>query len=82
MYNAAGYEELLNYRKEHIGSVEEGNDFLTPGFKLRSKYIIHAVSPLYMGGDRCEEAKLRSCYRKTNQKNAKVQKGDSATRVD
>lgn len=67
VYKAAGYEELLNYRKEHIGFVEEGNAFITPGFKLRSKYIIHAVSPLYMGGDKGEEAKLRSCYRKSLQ---------------
>lgn len=67
VYKAAGYEELLNYRKEHIGFVEEGNAFITPGFKLRSKYIIHAVSPLYLGGDKGEEAKLRSCYRKSLQ---------------
>ncbi len=67
VYNAAGYEELLEYRKEKIGYVPEGEAFITPGFKLQAKYIIHAVSPLYMGGDSGEEEKLRSCYRKSLQ---------------
>jgi len=40
---------------------------MTPGFKLQAKYIIHAVSPLYMGGGQGEEGKLRSCYRKSLQ---------------
>lgn len=67
VYNAAGYEELLNYRKENIGFVEEGSAFITPGFKLKAEYIIHAVSPLYMGGNSGEEEKLRSCYKKSLQ---------------
>lgn len=67
VYMAAGYDELLKYREEKIGFVPEGEAFITPGFKLQAKYIIHAVSPLYMGGDRGEEGKLRSCYRKSLQ---------------
>ena len=67
IYNAAGYEELLAYRKEQIGSVEEGEVFLTPGFRLTARYIIHAVSPLFVGGTKGEEEKLRSCYRKSLQ---------------
>lgn len=65
VYKAAGFDELLTYRKEKIGYVPEGDAFITPGFKLQSKYIIHAVSPLYMGGYDGEEAKLRSCYKKS-----------------
>lgn len=65
VYNAAGYDELLTYRTEKIGFVPEGEAFITPGFKLQAKYIIHAVSPLYMGGNEGEEEKLRSCYRKS-----------------
>ncbi len=65
VYKAAGYEELLKYREEKIGFVPKGDAFITPGFKLKAKYIIHAVSPLYMGGDKGEEEKLRSCYRKS-----------------
>lgn len=65
IYNAAGYSELLAYRKEHIGEVPEGEVFITPGFNLKAEYIIHAVSPLYINGDQGEEEKLRSCYRKS-----------------
>ena len=67
VYEAAGREELLKYRKEHIGAVDEGEVFITPGFKLRARYIIHAVSPVYLGGQDGEEEKLRSCYRKSLQ---------------
>ncbi len=67
IYQAAGYDELLAYRTEKIGFVPEGDVFITPGFKLQAKYIIHAVSPLYRGGSEGEEEKLRSCYRKSLQ---------------
>ena len=62
VYNAAGYDELLAYRMDNIGEVLEGEVFITPGFKLPARYIIHAVSPLYCGGNDNEEEKLRSCY--------------------
>ena len=65
VYKAAGYEELLRYREEQIGSVAEGNVFITPGFHLHAKYIIHAVSPHYTDGSQGEEEKLRACYRKS-----------------
>ena len=65
IYNAAGYEELLSYRKEKIGEIEEGEVFITPGFGLKAEYIIHAVSPLFINGDSGEEEKLRSCYKKS-----------------
>ena len=67
VYMAAGFDELLQYRKEKIGFVPEGDAFITPGFGLQAKYIIHAVSPLYRGGEQGEESKLRSCYRKSLQ---------------
>ena len=65
VYEAAGYDELLAYRKEHIGSVKEGEVFMTPGFALPAKHIIHAVSPKYTDGQHGEEELLRSCYRKS-----------------
>ena len=58
VYEAAGYQELLEYRKKHIGFVEEGGAFITPGFQLQAKYIIHAVSPYYVDGKHGEEEKL------------------------
>ena len=64
IYRAAGEEELLKIRKE-IGYKEEGDVFITPGLKLPAKYIIHAVSPLYIDGTCGEEEKLRSCYRES-----------------
>ena len=67
VYRAAGYDELLNYRREYIGFVEEGGAFITPGFGLNARYIIHAVSPRFIDGDHGEEKKLRSCYRKSLQ---------------
>ena len=65
IYNAAGYDKLLAYRKEKIGEVPEGEVFITPGFNLNAEYIIHAVSPLYVNGNDYEDEKLRLCYRKS-----------------
>ncbi len=65
VYEAAGYDQLLAYRKEHIGFVKQGEAFITPGFDLPAKYIIHAVSPLFVDGSSGEEELLRSCYMKS-----------------
>ena len=64
VYKAAGEEELLAERKK-IGYMNEGEVAITPGFKLPAKYIIHAVSPLYIDGASGEEEKLRDCYKKS-----------------
>lgn len=64
IYRAAGYEKLLEYRREHIGIRPEGDVFITPGFNLDARFIIHAVSPLFINGKKNEEEKLRGCYRK------------------
>lgn len=65
VYKAAGYEKLLEYRVNKVGDVPEGEAFITPGFDLPAKFIIHVVSPLYYDGKCGEEEKLRSCYRKS-----------------
>ena len=62
VYEAAGAEALLAERRK-IGFLEEGEVAITPGFALPAKYIIHAVSPLYIDGACGEEERLRSCYR-------------------
>ena len=64
VYKAAGEEALLKERSK-IGYLEEGDAAITPGFNLPAKYIIHAVSPYYEGGQNGEEEKLRSCYKKS-----------------
>lgn len=65
VYKAAGHNKLLKYRQEHIGEIAEGDVFITPGFGLEAKYIIHVVSPRFVNGQSGEEEKLRSCYRKS-----------------
>lgn len=64
VYEAAGVEELLAERRK-IGTLEEGQVAITPGFRLPAKYIIHAVSPRYIDGESGEEELLRSCYQKS-----------------
>lgn len=64
IYKAAGETALLAERKK-IGYMEEGEVAITPAFKLPAKYIIHAVSPLYIDGESGEEEKLRMCYRRS-----------------
>ena len=61
VYEAAGVDELLHARRE-IGRLKQGDVVITPGFKLKAKYIIHAVSPYYYDGSRGEADKLRLCY--------------------
>ena len=65
VYKAAGKRRLSEYREKNIGEVPEGDVFLTPGFRLPARYIIHAVSPHYIDGAHGEEEKLRVCYRKS-----------------
>lgn len=64
IYRAAGEEELLAERRR-IGYMEEGEVAITSAFQLSAKYIIHAVSPLYIDGESGEEEKLRQCYRRS-----------------
>lgn len=65
IHMAAGFERLTEYRRKNIGPVKEGKAFITPGFSLSAKYIIHAVSPLFIDGHHGEEERLRSCYRES-----------------
>jgi O-acetyl-ADP-ribose deacetylase (regulator of RNase III) len=40
-----------------------GSAKITPGFRLPARFVIHAVGPVWHGGDHGEEALLASCYR-------------------
>ncbi len=62
VYEIAGKDKLLEERKR-IGNIEIGKAEITPAFDFPAKYIIHAVSPAYEGGDKGEEELLRSSYR-------------------
>lgn len=63
IYKAAGYDELLEYRKNKIGYISEGEAVITPGFNLSAKYIIHTVCPKFTDSGHGGEYILRSCYR-------------------
>lgn len=47
-----------------LSPIKVGDVALTPAFKLPSKYVIHAVGPVWEGGGKQEEQLLVSCYRK------------------
>jgi O-acetyl-ADP-ribose deacetylase len=42
-----------------------GDAVITPGFRLRAQYVIHAVGPVWRGGGNDEEALLRSAYERS-----------------
>ena len=53
IHKAAGAEKLIAAREE-IGEMAEGEAAITSGFDLRAKYIIHAVSPVFIDGKKIE----------------------------
>ena len=61
IYEAAGFDELLNERKK-IGILEPGRVAITSAFALDAKYIIHVSGPVWNGGDDGEVDTLRHCY--------------------
>jgi O-acetyl-ADP-ribose deacetylase len=42
-----------------------GEARITPGFRLKARHVIHAVGPVWNGGDHHESELLASCYRST-----------------
>lgn len=62
-FNAAGPQELQTACSA-IGHCETGDAVITPGFRLQSKYIIHAVGPRWTDGKHGEPALLYNAYKK------------------
>jgi O-acetyl-ADP-ribose deacetylase (regulator of RNase III) len=42
-----------------------GDAVITPAFRLKARYVIHAVGPVWMGGDRGEDELLQSAYERS-----------------
>ena len=46
-----------------IGHCPTGQARITPGFDLRARHVIHAVGPVWRGGNADEARLLAACYR-------------------
>jgi O-acetyl-ADP-ribose deacetylase len=63
IHAAAGPE--LAKASSALGPCPAGGAVITPGFRLPARYVIHAVGPVWWGGDRGEEALLRGAYERS-----------------
>ena len=61
IHRAAGPRLLEACRQ--LGGCPAGEARITPGFCLKAKWVIHAVGPVWHGGDQGEPQLLESCYR-------------------
>jgi len=55
-------EECKKIRAKQ-GGCPTGEAVITRGGKLKAKYVIHTVGPVWSGGDREEDALLKNAYR-------------------
>jgi O-acetyl-ADP-ribose deacetylase (regulator of RNase III) len=63
IFAAAGPE--LDGACAELGGCATGDAKATPGFRLPARWIIHAVGPVWHGGDRGEPELLASAYRRS-----------------
>ena len=63
IFAAAGPD--LDAACAELGGCATGDAKATPGFRLPARWIIHAVGPVWHGGDRGEADLLASAYRRS-----------------
>jgi O-acetyl-ADP-ribose deacetylase len=61
IHRAGGPELLTECRA--LGGCPTGQAKITRGYRLPAQWVIHAVGPVWHGGDRGEDGLLASCYR-------------------
>ena len=61
IFRKAGSGDLTQACRK-IGRCKTGHAVITPGFNLKAKYVIHAVGPIWQGGDENERELLYSAY--------------------
>lgn len=64
IFDAAGYDDMTAACRQ-IGHCDYGEAVVTPGFRLKAKYVIHTVGPIYGQHDGAEPDILASCYRQS-----------------
>ena len=64
IFRAAGHDKL-QAACNAIGHCDTGSAVITPGFDLKAKYIIHAVGPVWCGGNSNEPQLLYGAYRRS-----------------